>query len=56
MSYPLGGYMGQILRVDLEREKTLAEPLPKELALNTWVVRALPREFFLTSSEQAWTR
>lgn len=34
MSYPLGGYMGQILRVDLEREKTLAESLPKELALN----------------------
>lgn len=34
MSYPLGGYMGQVLRVDLEREKALAEPLPKELVLN----------------------
>ena len=34
MPYPLGGYMGQILRVDLERKKALAESLPKELALN----------------------
>lgn len=33
MPYPFGGYMGQILRVDLTREKVVIEPLPHELVL-----------------------
>lgn len=34
MPYKFGGYMGQILRVDLTRGKTYVERLPHELVLN----------------------
>jgi len=33
MPYPFGGYMGQMLRVDLTRGKSVIEPLPRELVL-----------------------
>ncbi len=34
MPYAFGGYMGQVLRIDLGREKALAEPLPREFVRN----------------------
>ena len=34
MEYPFGGYIGQILRVDLSRKKRHVEPLPKNLVRN----------------------
>lgn len=32
--YPVGGYAGKILHVDLSREKILSQELPKDLAIN----------------------